>query len=458
VRVAVIGAGVTGLTAARRLALGGAEVDVYERWPGLGGQAATVELASGGRVERYYHHWFTSDRHIVDLCSELGVDVEWLESSVAFFAEGALHPFTTPMDLLRFKPVPFLSRIRMGLAVLSLQRRHREVEPFEGMTAHMWVHEQMGAEAWRHVWGPLLRGKFGDRSEDVSMAWLHGKLLQRRQVKGAEARREVLGYPRDSFEPIFVALREEIEGAGGRVFTDRPVATLDARDGGGFTLRPGEPGSWRTGHDPAGFDRAAEPEGYDTVLATVPNDVFGAILDPGLAAALPAGYRQRLDSITYHSALCLLLELDHSFTQTYWINIADDEMPFVGLVEHTNLVSPERYGGAHLLYVANYVAPGDPLLDLGAERLLDVYEPHLRRISPAFDRAGVRKAWRFAEPAAQPIVDIGYRERIPPLRTGIEGLVLANTTQVYPEDRGTSYAVRLGEQAAALLAGAPVTA
>jgi hypothetical protein len=63
----------------------------------------------------------------------------------------------------------------------------------------------------------------------------------------------------------------------------------------------------------------------------------------------------------------------------------------------------------------------------------------------------VRHAWRFAEPAAQPIVTVGYADRIPPLRTPAPGLVLANTTQVYPEDRGTNYAVRLGEQAAATL-------
>ena len=61
----------------------------------------------------------------------------------------------------------------------------------------------------------------------------------------------------------------------------------------------------------------------------------------------------------------------------------------------------------------------------------------------------MRRAWRFAEPAAQPVVTVGYRARIAPLRTPVPGLVLANTTQVYPEDRGTNYAVRLGEEAAA---------
>jgi protoporphyrinogen oxidase len=128
--------------------------------------------------------------------------------------------------------------------------------------------------------------------------------------------------------------------------------------------------------------------------------------------------------------------------------VAEPGVPFVGLIEHTNFVEPERYSGRRFLYVANYLPHGDPLLELGAEELLNRYEPGLRLANPAWQSAWVRDIWRFTEPAAQPIVTVGYRDRIPPFQTGAPGLLLANTTQVYPEDRGTNYAVRLGEQAA----------
>ena len=106
--------------------------------------------------------------------------------------------------------------------------------------------------------------------------------------------------------------------------------------------------------------------------------------------------------------------------------------------------------------MANYLPPGHPLLQRGADAVLAAYEPGLRRINPAFDRSWVRNAWLHREPDAQPIVDLGYRDRIPPLRTGAPGLWLANTTQVYPEDRGTNHAVRLGDEVArAMLAEAP---
>lgn len=449
-RVAVLGAGVAGLSAAYDLARAGWRVDVYERWPGLGGQAATFDTGDGVLLERYYHHLFTSDRDIAALCRELGVAIDWHPSSVAFFADGASHPFTTPLDLLRFSPLSLRTRLRMGVAVVLLQRRQRDVGPFEQRTAHDWIVSAMGPEAWERIWGPLLRGKFGHRAEEISMAWLWSKLTVRRQIKGAEARGEVLGYPRGTFEVLLRRLRDEIEARGGRVIIDRPAARLSRSDGG-FTVTAGAPGSFRSGHDPRAYAAAGE-EAYDAVLATVPNGIFEALLDGALAADLAAGYLDRLRSIEYHAALCLVLELDRRFSPFYWTNVADRDLSFLGLIEQTNLVPPEQYGGRRFLYVSNYTAGDDPLLELGPDELLAAYESGLRRVNPDYDPSWVRARWLFRERDAQPIVTPGYPERMPPLQTGVPGLVLANTTQVYPEDRGTNYAVRLGRRAAKLLA------
>ena len=451
-KVAVIGAGVAGLVCAHRLTQAGHTCDVYERWPGLGGQAATIDIGGGHLLERYYHHLFTSDRHIAELYDELGMpdELEWRPSSMAFFLEDRSWPFTTPLHLLRFGPLSPFSRVRMGLAVLKLQKTAHDVAPFERMTAREWIRRSMGAQPYDKVWGPLLRGKFGDRADDISMAWLWGKLTMRRKLEGKEARQELLGYPRRSWEPLFGELRDRIEAAGGRVLIDRPAARL-SRVAEGFEVTAGAPGSFRSGHDPARYERAGEPERYDAVVATVPNDVFRGLLDDDLAAAIGPEYLGRLERIEYHTAMCLLLELDRRFSPFYWTNIADPELPFVGLVEHTNFVEPERYDGRRFLYVANYLAPGDPLLELDADALLERYTPGLRKVNPGFERSWVLERWLHREPAAQPIVTVGYPERIPPLDTGVPQLVLANTTQIYPEDRGTNYAVRLGGDAAEAL-------
>ncbi len=453
-RIAVIGAGVCGLTAAHRLTRAGHQCDVYERWPGLGGQAATIDVGDGVLLERYYHHLFTSDRHIAALYEELGMpdELEWRDSSVAFFAQGRQWPFVTPGDLLRFRPLPPLARVRMGAAVLALQRLAGDRRPFERVTAREWIQRRMGRAAWDAVWGPLLRGKFGDRADDIAMVWLWSKLRLRRSISREEARQEKLGYPRRSWQTLLDALERSVVAGGGRVMIDRPAARISL-DGDRLAVTPAAPGAFRQGHDPRRFEASGTPERYDRVLATVPNDVFTQLLDPQLTERVGRDYLGKLDSIEYFTALCLLLELDRPLSPFYRTNVADRDLPFVGLIEHTNFVEPERYGGRRFLYIANYLPAGHELLALGPDELLSHYEPGLRRVNLAFSRGWVRATWLHREPAAQPIVTVGYAERIPPLQTPVEGLLLANTTQVYPEDRGTNYAVRLGEQAAELITG-----
>jgi protoporphyrinogen oxidase len=228
-----------------------------------------------------------------------------------------------------------------------------------------------------------------------------------------------------------------------------------SRDGTSYLIHPAAPDSFRRGLDPRRFEPAGEPERYDAVIATVPSDIFIQMLDEGLARRMRADYLRRVRASEYHTALCLVLELDRRLTPFYWTNALDPDLPFCGLVEHTNLIEPERYDGRRFAYVANYVAPDDHLLELNADELLTAYEPGLRKLNRGFSRDWVRERWLFREPHAQPIVTIGYRDRMPPLDTGVTGLVLANTTQIYPEDRGTNYSVRLGWDAAAALLSQP---
>ncbi len=445
-RVAVLGAGAAGLTAAHRLAKLGHETDVYERWPGLGGQAATIDVGDGVLLERYYHHLFTSDVDMAAICNEVGCELETWPSSVSIFRNGELHPFTTPLDLLRFKPMSLPSRLRMGFGALWLQRRAHSVEPYEPITIKSWVDRVMGKQAWEHVWGPLLYGKFRDQADQISMSWLWAKLRNRRQVTGEEAKGELLVYPKGSFESIFVRLRDLITEYGGRVLIDRPAGRVARDPGGGFLVTPAAPDSFRRGHDPREFEPAGAPERYDAVIAALPSDIFEQLLDPGLATEVGDAYLGKTRSIEYFAALCLLIEMDRRFHPFYWTNVADTELGFIGLIEQANLVPIERYDGRHFLYVANYLPHGHELLGLEMDDLLAFYEPGLRRVNPDYERGWVKQSWMFREPAGQPVVLPNHRDRMPPLATPVDGLLLANTTQVYPDDRGTNYAVRQGEE------------
>ena len=459
-RIAVLGAGVCGLVAAHRLARAGHAVDVYERWPGLGGQAATLDVGDGHRLERYYHHLFTSDRHIAALYAELGMPdaIEWRPSSVAFFARGALHPFVTPLDLLRFRPLPPLARVRH-------RRRRARAAALRAATRAPYERRD-GARVDRALDGPrgVGRGLGAAAAREVrrraptTSRWsgcgascgCAARCAARTSGRSGSATRA------SSWEPLFDALARSVEAAR-RARADRPPGAPASRaPATGFAVRAGAPGSFRSGHDPRAFDARRRAERYDRVLATVPERRLRA-------AARPGARRRRWGRTT--SAACAASSTSprsascSSSTarsaRTTGPTSPTARCPFVGLIEHTNFIEPERYGGRRFLYVANYLAARPRAARARRRRAARPLRAGPARGQPGLRRAtGSGAAWLLAEPAAQPIVTVGYARAHPAAAHAGAGLVLANTTQVYPEDRGTNYAVRLGGEAAqALLEG-----
>ena len=233
---------------------------------------ATIDVGAPQPLERYYHHLFTTDMHIAALYEELGManGIEWRPSSVAMFANGRSYPFVSPLDLLRYKPLAPLDRLRLGWGVIKILRGSGDVGPFERDTARAWIEREMGTKVWDGVWGPLLRGKFEEHASEISMAWLWARITARRRLGGNGPNKEMLGYPCGSWQPLLDNLRNEIEAGGGRVLIDCPAASVTRRNGR-YEVVAGAPGSWRRGHDPRQFKRRPDAEDYDRVVATVPN-------------------------------------------------------------------------------------------------------------------------------------------------------------------------------------------
>ncbi len=429
-RAVVIGGGVAGLAAAYELLRGGWRVSLYEAGSQFGGQVRTFEIG-GGRIEAFYHHLFRSDRDIVEVIGDLGLEdaLEWVPSSVGLAAAGKIYPFSGPVDLLRFTRVSLWTRFRLGLAALWL-RRQTDWRRYEGQRARDWILRAVGEQGYDAVWGPLLRAKFGAHADEVSMVWFWGKIYLRFASRGGgPLATESLGYLRGSFGRLVDALVDDARARGATLEVDAPVERIAVEDGRVL-----------------GVVRRGELELVDLVLATTPSSIFRALL-PELAELAP-DYDALLDRVRYQWATVLVLALDRPLSDIYWLTVTDDDCPFVAAVEQTNFRSPAEYGGRHVVYLSNYVDPGDPIVESDAEAVLDAYEPYLRRINPHFDRAWIRDLWLFTDRAGQPIVDYRYHESIPPHRTPIDGLWLANTTQIYPEDRGQNYSIRMGRRVA----------
>ena len=433
-RVGIIGGGVAGLAAAYHLTKEGHFAEVFEQAPFLGGQASTFDVF-GGRLERGYHHLFVSDTEITELIHELGLGdkLAWLESSVGFYHGGKIWDFASPMDLLRFKPLPILDRIRVGFWTLLLQKT-KSYSKFENVTAKDWLSRRMGQKGYQVIWEPLLRGKFGEFYDKIGMTWIWNKVTLRVASRKGAGQVEHLGYPMGSFGEVIDVLAERVVQQGGAVHISAAVTQIVESEGSATAMDVQLEGA------------ESERREYDAIIATTPSYVFTR-----LAPALPKEYQDKLVGVDYLSAVLMVLVMDRPFTNKYWLNIADPGMPFVALIEHTNLIDRELYGGKHILYISNYPSRGSELYQKSAEELMDLFVPHLQKINPDFQRSWVIEYHHHRVDGAQPIVGINYAAGIPDHRTPLRGLYLANTTQIYPEDRGTNYSVRMGRRVARMV-------
>ena len=430
--IGIVGGGMAGLTAALRLAQQGQRVTLWERGQRFGGQAAAFDV-TGGQLEFFYHHLFQSDREITALIHELGIGDKllWLPSNVGYFADGKIYPLNGALDLLKLGIIPIWDRIRLGLVTAYLQRV-RDWKRFEKVTAETWLTRALGKRAYQRTWGAQLDAKFGSYKSDVAMVWFWGKIWLRTTSRRSPLEGEKLGYIKGSFNVLVDALVKGARDAGAALISGRGPNRLEPRPDGRWEVR---------------FEDG-EPETCDAVIVTTPSPIMLR-----LAPMLPDDYKRMLTGLTYEAAAVALMETNRPLSDIYWLNIADRDMPFTGVIEHTNFMSPSDYGGKHYLYLSKYMEPDHPYFSMPDNQLIEEYIPYLKRINPNFDRSWIDRWWVFRERAAQPIVTLNYSEKIPDHRTPLKNLYLANTSQIYPEDRGTNYSVRLGNDIAKLVDG-----
>jgi protoporphyrinogen oxidase len=421
-RVAIVGAGMGGLAAAYDLASAGAQVTIFEAADYVGG------LASGFRndhwdwsVERYYHHWFASDKEMLGLIDELGLKDKVLfpRPVTAVYHEGDFYALDSALAVLRFPGVSILERLRLGFAVAYLKYLARW-QPLESVTASVWLERWVGARAYRIVWEPLLIGKFGPYYQDVNMAWFWARV---------KARTPRLG--------TFVG--------GFQAFNDAFAGTLRQM---GVEIRLGaaadliEPSS-----DTGVFVTTRDNrEHFDQCLVTSSPRQLAR-----LAPSLPETYLDGLLALQSMGAVVLILALKHKLSEggVYWHNLPKSAgFPFLSLVEHTNYVDPRHFGGDHIVYIGDYLDPDHEYFSLTKDELLERFLPSLTRFNPAFTTEWVRASWMFRTTYAQPVPPLNHSKAIPSLKTPIPGLCFASMSQVYPWDRGTNFAVAIARQAA----------
>ena len=424
--IAVIGAGFCGLAAAYELGVCGIRATVLERDGEIGGLAGSFN-AGGAQLEKFYHHWFTHDVHIMRLVEELGQSDRILSrpSRAGAYYAHQFFKLSTPLDLLRFSPLPFWSRLRLGLLALRA-RRVRDWRGLEDRTAADWLRELGGERVYEVVWQPLLRGKFGDLAEEVAAVWFWNKLKLRGSSRG-KGGAEQLAYYRGGFAALADALADAIRAQGGAIRTGVAVRGLQV-DAGRVT-------------DIVTADATVACDG---VIATPALPIVAELVAPHV----PGEYVALMRRIRYLANICVVLELDRSLSDIYWLNVNDPSFPFVAVIEHTNFEPASTYAGRHIVYLSKYLPATDAVYGMPDADVVAFTLEHLRRMFPdlADERVLAAHVWRARY--AQPVVECGYRRLIPDRQTPLSNLLLATMAQIYPQDRGTNYAIQQGREAA----------
>lgn len=449
--VGIIGGGFAGMTAAYELNKLGYKTVIFERMTELGGLASTFQVEPGVPLERGYHHWFTSDTHVVAQMQELGLGdrVQWIPSKTGWFEQGKIWSMVTPMDVMRFGTIPVQDRIRLGAAtayLTYLEQSKNNLPKYESITAHDWWKKYTGDNVWDKVWGPMFRGKFGDRAEQVPMVWHWFKIVLRIGSRRG-LNKEELGYPRGSFQVLIDALENAIERQGGIILKGATVKRVVVENNIAIGIEPADDENTRAALVQANIqinERGFIP--FDRVYSSAPS--FATLK---FISELPPAYVANMNEAKYMGAVLLILKLKQQMTPWYWLNIADRTIPFVATIEQTNFIPPEVYNNKRIMYVSNYLDASSPYFQMTRDELFQAYIPHLKKLNPNFSPDWVEEFWHFKEAAAQPVFPLHYSQKIPPFHTPVRNFYLGNTTQIYPEDRGTNYSVRLGQDVAKMI-------
>ena len=431
-KIAIVGAGFTGLTAAYELAKAGYTVEVYEAAPVVGGLVAGFTLKDGQPLEKAYHFLYTTDNYMIDMAKELAIDTKlhFYQSSITAFYEGKRYGLTTPIDLLTFTPLSLINRIRTGLTGLRLMFV-KKWQPLTKITAYEWLCKVNGKKATDIIWKPLLIGKFDVYWDKITMAWLWTRIHVRQTSRKKGEQNERLGYFDGGFQLMVQRWIEELEKRNVTIHTNTAISAF------------GENNSKPT------LTVSGQTKAYDAILAATPSNVFAK-----LAAEHPEmtnDYSRQLTDIDYLGAVLVVFTTTKPITDTYWHQIHDVDAPFLVMLSLDSLIGTKKTNGKYIYYIGDYTQNDSELMQKSDNDIKQQWFEAVGELFPDFSNDIVDEVHVFKFKNAQHIVDTTYEDRIPSLRTPLPGFYLANFSQIFPEDRGTNYAVRDGLKVAKMI-------
>jgi protoporphyrinogen oxidase len=419
-KIAILGGGITGLTAAYCLSKKGHKVTLIEKEKVLGGLAVGFK-ADGWtwNLERAYHHLFANDYDIINFATDIGFDKIFFESpetsSLYEDKNGyRILPMDTPIDLLRFPYLGLIDKIRTGI-VLAFLKISPFLKLYEKVTSEDFLKITMGNTAWNKLWQQLFRGKFGDYAGIILASFIWARINKRTKK---------LGYIKGGFQEFIDYLVKKLKDEKVTILAGHEIKDIRKR-GKGFTVNG---------------------KAYGKVVSTLPTSIMARLTQN----IFQERYLGKFSRLKYLHAVTLIIETDLPILKdAYWLNICSGKMPLMLLAQHTNFMDKKHYGGRHIAYTGWYVKGDSKMLKMDKKEVLKLVLPYARKISKnKFKVVGVHL---FKGPFAQPIFDAEFAKNRPGFKTPVKNFYIANLDMTYPYDRGTNYAVKLGREVSEMI-------
>lgn len=425
-KIGIIGAGYGGLNIAKELKKNGQEVTIFEKNQYIGGMVDTVAIY-GTRLEKYYRHIFKSDKEAIDLIKEMGLEEEliWPSTKMGYLTNRKIYEFGTPISLLKFKELNFIEKLRFGFNVIHIKLINN-YKKIEKETAENWLRNRIGEKIYSKIWEPLLLSKFGENKSQVSMAWLWGKIKLRSTSSTKDG--EQLGYIKGSYQKLTDNFYKYLIDKNVKINLNTKITNVE-KENEKYIIKYEENGT-------------EKEEKFDIIISTINYQDFEKIF----AEFITANEKQRLDKVKYTSARTMIIVSDKSLIPFYWLNVGDKDIPFGGIIEHTNFIDKSNYENNHIIYISNYMTEDNKLYNLSEQDLLKEYMKYLTQINKNFTMKNVKEYHVYDEKYAQPIIECNYSNYIMEDKLENENIYLSTMPQIYPEDRGMNYAIKVGNK------------
>jgi protoporphyrinogen oxidase len=410
-KVGIIGGGIMGVCLGYFLSKRGIKVDIFEASPTLGGLAGSTTLEDGTTVDRFYHTILSSDSHLRQLCTELGISdrLRFNQTRMGFFYKGEIHSMNNVFEFLRFPPLGWIDRFRLGFTVLYAQFI-RDWHSLENVSVEKWLARLGGSRTYKNIWLPMLKAKFDGSFDHIPATYIWARLVRMKSTRRGANQKEEAGHLIGGYKTLIQAMVDRIKAAGGNIHLQKTVNRIVIEQ-----------------NKALGVLVDGEIQSFDRLVSTLPLPIFQCLI-PNASS----DYLDFLAQTRYLGIICPMLVLGRPLTGYWTLNLTDDCIPFTGVIETTSYIDPQFVAGHHLVYLPKYISADSPLQKMTDEEIRELWLNHLVSMFPQFDRQWICYFLVNRERYVEPLHSLNETHLIPSIHTPIENLYLATNAQIYP--------------------------